>query len=102
MPASGTSVSQSSRRSIASQNDEANRAMKYMPQPTMMRNDQNSSGTFGIVRWRPRCTSAWVAWAGSARSRLQQQRVAEIALVRSKSARACVVAMFDRSVCIAA
>src|SRR6185369_15484901 len=56
----------SSRRLLASQNDQPNRAMKYIPQPTMMRKDQNSNGTFGIVLSAARRTSAAVACAGSA------------------------------------
>src|SRR5450432_1096589 len=59
----------SSRRLLASQNEYANRTMKYMPQATMMRNDQNSTGTFGIVLSAARRMSAGVALAGSSRLR---------------------------------
>src|SRR3569623_3671889 len=39
----------SSRRVADSQKEKAKSVLKYLPQPAIRRNDQNSTGTFGIV-----------------------------------------------------
>src|SRR4051812_10906938 len=60
----------SSSRRADSQNEYANSAMNHRPQPTIRRNDQNSTGTFGIVLAAAFRMSAPVAVAGSAITRL--------------------------------
>src|SRR5450755_3733244 len=56
----------------ASQNEYANSAMNQKPQATINRNDQNKTGTLGMVLAAARAMSACVALVGSSMVRLSR------------------------------
>ena len=76
--------------------------MNQKPQPTMMRNDQNSTGTLGIVLAAARAMSSCVARVGIVHRALEQQRVAEVVGIVPRMPRAAALSLRSaRSFCIA-